>query len=58
MRDNNPGPRDAEEAAMTAHAMPLEAFEKLLYGGELMPPTVTCAALALRELRLQGLLKP
>jgi len=54
--DPAPGARDAEESAMTIHRVPLSRLEELLYGDDVLPPTVITVQLALRELRKRGLL--
>ena len=54
--DPAPGARDAEEAVMTVHRVPLSRLEDLLFGEDVLPPTVMTVQLALRELRKRGLL--
>ena len=56
--DPAPGARDAEEAVMTVHRVPLSRLDDLLFGQDVLPPTVITVQLALRELRRRGLLPP
>ena len=53
--DSAPGHRDAEEATMTVHRVPLSRLEELLDAGELLPPAFITATLALAELRRCGI---
>lgn len=55
--DAQPGERDAEEAGMTVHRVPLAQLEELLYGQDVLLPSVVTAQLALRELRKRGLIQ-
>lgn len=56
LADAQPGPRDAEEALLSTHVVPLWRLEELLYGGDVVPHSVITAHLALRELKARGLL--
>jgi len=43
---------------MTVHRVPLSRLEELLYGDDVLLPSLATAQLALRELRKRGLLPP
>ena len=54
--DPAPGARDAEEALMTVHRVPLSRLEELIYGEDVLVPTAVTTQLALRELRARRLI--
>lgn len=55
--DSAPGQRDAEEATMTVHRVPLQQLQDLLDAGALLPPAFITATLALAELRRRGIVR-
>ena len=54
--DPSPGERDPEEACMTVHKVPLSRLDEMLFGDDVLLPSLATAQLALRELRKRGLL--
>ena len=54
--DHAPGERDAEEAHLTTHRVPVAELERLMAAGEFLPPAHLTASMALAELRRRGLL--
>lgn len=54
--DDNPGTRDLEEVSMEVLRMPLEEFQKLMLGGDMLLPSITTGYMAMDKLRAEGLL--
>jgi hypothetical protein len=54
--DPSPGARDPEESCMTVHRVKLERLDELLFGDDVLLPSLATAQLAMRELRKRGLL--
>ena len=54
--DPSPGERDPEECCLTIHRVPLSRLDELLFGDDVLLPSVVTAQLALKELRKRGLL--
>jgi hypothetical protein len=53
--DPSPGERDPEESCMTVHQVPISRLDELLFGDDVLLPSLATAQLALRELRKRGL---
>ena len=54
--DPSPGERDPEECCLTFHRVPLSRLDELLFGDDVLLPSLATAQLAMRELRKRGLL--
>jgi 8-oxo-dGTP pyrophosphatase MutT (NUDIX family) len=54
--DKAPGQRDAEEAVLTSHRVPLRQLMDMLYGDDILLHSVATTHLAVRELLRRGLL--
>lgn len=53
--DAAPGQRDAEEAVLTSHRLPLRQLMAMLYGDDMLLHSVATTHLAVRELVRRGL---
>lgn len=57
--DPSPGQRDIEEFSLKLLRVPVARLEEeILFGGEVLGPSLATAVLALRRLRKEGLLGP